>query len=488
MSWLNMLKKGEVSNLCSRPPIVAVLGHVDHGKTSLLDRIRQSRVAEREAGGITQKIGAYQVEVKSEAGVVGKITFIDTPGHQAFSKMRSRGASVADLVVLVVAADDGVMPQTLESVEHARLAGTPLLVAINKSDLPSADIERVKKQLSENGIMVEGYGGDVVCVPVSAKTGQGIRDLLEMIVLMGQMREIKVDRNGRLEGVVIESRKDKTGSSGTVIVKSGTLKIGDFINIEGVSSKVRGLMDENGKRVGETEPSQPVEVLGFEVPPPVGAKVLRADGLSNQSVLSPTAHPRLPQEAERNLKIILKAETAGSLEALSAGLPQKVFVVWAGISEITESDIMLAHSTGARIFGFRVKAPKSVLELAENEKVEVKTYEIIYQLFEDLEKEVLKVFQPVPTEEILGRAEIVDEFLLGGSRIAGCRVVEGKISKDEKSRLTRGGKPLGETTITSMRQKAKIVDEAKVKEEFGAVLAPALDFKVGDVLLSFRPK
>lgn len=469
-----------------RPPIVAVLGHVDHGKTSLLDQIRKTRLTEREAGGITQSIGAYQAVFKDK-----EITFIDTPGHAAFSQMRARGGQAADLVVLVVAADDGVMPQTIESLEHIKTAEVPFLVALTKIDLPGANIDRVKQQLAQNEIPIEDYGGDVVVVPVSSKTGQGIDDLLEMIILLSQIHEIKADPQGLLEAVVIESRKSKAGPSGTIIVRNGTLKIGDQVLAGNVSAKVKSLMDEAGKRVNQAEPGQPVEVLGFDAPPPVGARVIRVDSVSpkHAEALTKTAEQiKLPKEAEDKLKIILKADSIGSLEALSANLSNEVFLVSAGVGDIFESDVLSAQISKAKIFGFKVKVAPGIAKLAENEKVEIKIYEIIYKFLEDLETEALRLSQPEFKEDILGKAEIKAEFAMEGQRIAGCQVTEGKINKFFSLHLTRGTQNLGDVKIVSMRKRMKEINEAKLKEEFGAVIDPQLDFKPGDMLISFKPK
>ncbi len=465
----------------ARPPIVAVLGHVDHGKTTLLDFIRKTRVALREAGGITQKIGAYQVEVDSK-----KITFIDTPGHQAFSKMRSRGANVADLVVLVVAADDGVMPQTLESLEHIKTAKVPFLVAINKIDIAGTDIEKIKKQLADNEIKVEGHGGDIVCVPVSAKTGQGVKDLLEMILLLAEMEEIKGSSQAPLEAVVIESKMEKGGPVGTMIVKNGTLGIGEQILVENVPTKVRGILDENGKNQTLAQPGQPVEVIGFSAVPPIGAKVTKAEGATAKGIpVQKTEKIEIPDEAKDKLKIILRADSKGSLEAVKESLPESVFVVFSGVGNILESDILLAQTIKAQVFGFNVKASSEVEKLGETEKVRVKTYKIIYELLEELEKESLGEISE--EKETLGKAVILKEFEIGGSRIAGCRVLEGRINQADRIILQRGEREIGKTKISSMKHQKTEISESRQGEEFGAIFSPLLDFKVGDMLISFAP-
>ena len=461
---------------------MAILGHIDHGKTTLLSSIKNLDLNRREKGGITQAIGAYQIEFKDQ-----KITFIDTPGHEAFAKMRSRGTRVADLAVLVVAADDGVMPQTLESMKYINNAQIPFLVAINKIDLANVDPEKVKTQLAENGILVEGKGGKVVAVPISAKTGQGVDDLLEMILLIAELEEIKADPEGVLDGVVIEAKKGKAGSVGTLIIKNGTLRVGDQILIDEVSCKVKGLVDEQGKRVDKAQPGEPVEVLGFDSPPPVGARVTKTSLPSKKPLpFQAASAPSLPEEGK--LKIILKADTAGSLEALKENLTDDVFLVSEGVGNVFDSDILLAQTTKAKIFCFKVKAPSSVAQLAKSEKVEIKTYEIIYQFLDAIEEEVLKVIQEESAEIILGKAVIIAEFLIEGTRVAGCRVIEGRINQNDQIILKRGEQSLGPVKITSMRRKHQPITEAKLKEEFGVLLDSPVDFKVGDVLASLMPK
>jgi translation initiation factor IF-2 len=467
----------------SRPPIVAVLGHVDHGKTTLLDKIRKTKVAQKEAGGMTQSIGATQVDFKGK-----KITFVDTPGHAAFSKMRARGAQVTDFVVLVVAADDGVMPQTIESLKHIQEAKVPFLVAINKIDLGGAEPEKVKKQLADNGVKVEGYGGDVVVVPVSAKTGEGVEELMEMILLLAEMAEIKAEPEGELEAVVIESKKDRRGSVGTVIVRNGTLKVGDKIMVEQVPAKVRGLLDEKGKPVKKAGPGMPVEVLGFAQVPPVGAKVTRVEELPAilASIPSGTKPPKDKAE-EKKLKVILKADSLGSLEAVKGSLGETVFLVHAGVGEIIDADIFLAKTTGAVIVGYQVKVAPALRKLAEDEGVIIKTYKIIYELLDDLEESALKAMESSPDETVTGKAKIIAEFVRGEEKVAGCQVLEGKIRKKDKVRLLRGNQVLGAIKIASMKHQREKIQEAKPGIEFGAIFSPPLDFKVGDMLISSKP-
>jgi translation initiation factor IF-2 len=481
-----MVRKEEKKSLAEsqyiRPPIVAVMGHVDHGKTSLLDKIRSSQVATREAGGITQKIGAYQVDLKGQ-----KITFIDTPGHQTFSAMRSRGANVADLVVLVVAADDGVMPQTLESVRFIKEAGVPFLVALNKIDLPNADPDRVKKQLSANDIKVEGYGGDIVCVPVSAKTGQGIDELLEMILLMAEMAQIKSDPKNPFLAVVIESKTSAGGPVGTLIIQDGTLKVGDQIVVNVVISKVRGMMNDLGKNVAEAGPSTPVELIGFVNLPPVGAIVTKNDGSQpfDKAILQ-NSKIEIPALASDKFKIILRADSLGSLEAILASLPSNVFVIMSGVGDINESDILALKNMEAEIYGFNIKIPGQVQKLAESEKVKIKTFKIIYELLENLEKAGIDQDASILKKEVLGRAEILQVFKMGGDVIAGCRVLQGRINISDNFVLKRGERELGSFKMTSMKHLKSDIRESLEGEDFGATFATKLDFKVGDVLLSGR--
>lgn len=462
-----------------RPPVVAVLGHVDHGKTTLLDTIRKTHVALRETGGITQGIGAYQIEFKAR-----KITFIDTPGHAAFSKMRQLGGQASDIVILVVAADDGVMPQTLESIKYIQEANVPYIVALNKIDLPGADIERVKKQLSQNGVLLENYGGDVVAQPISAKSGQGVDDLLDLILLIAEMNEIGGNPEGELAGVVIESKKDKAGSLATVVVKNGTLKIGDQILAEGNMCKVKGLLDESGKKLEKIGPGEAAEVLGFSALPPVGSEIIRAGTQTKDNSTSFVQTAKLSEDDEKKYKIFIRADTTGSLGAILASLPPEALAVGQAVGEVTESDVLSSQGQGAKIYTFRARVPSSVSKLAVSEKVEVKSYDLIYKFLEDLEKDIFAK-EAREEEKILGRAEIVAEFIIEGKRVAGGRVLEGVLRQSQPVRLKRSEKIVGESRISSLQQRARSVKEVKAKEEFGVFLDPLLDFKVGDVLLSY---
>lgn len=459
-----------------RPPIVVVLGHVDHGKTTLISKIKKSDLTKKEFGGISQHIGAYQV---------GGITFIDTPGHVAFSKMRSRGAKVADLAVLIVAADEGVKPQTLESLKHIEKAKIPYLVAINKVDLPKANVDLVKGNLAENKILVEGYGGKVVAVPVSAKTGQGINQFLEMILLLAEMAELKGSPQEPLEAIVIESKIDsKRGPLATILVRNGQLKAGNEIWVENVKVKIKAIFDENGQRVATANPSQVVRVLGFNQVPLVGSRVgEKSFPVKSKPVL---AEAKKEETADKKLKVILKADASGPLEAALTTLPEEIEIIQTGMGDVNESDILLAGTTGATVIGFNVRLPERVKKLAEIEKVAVKTYQIIYDLLKDIEEKALKILEPTIDEEILGQAEIIAQFEIKGQRIAGCRVKEGQISKENQLHLKRNEKILGHCRIKSLKVGKNDVEKVKKEDEFGVILAPSLDFSIGDVLLSFQ--
>jgi translation initiation factor IF-2 len=469
-----------------RPPIVTVMGHVDHGKTSLLDAIRRTDVAAREHGGITQHIGAYQVDIATGESR-GEITFIDTPGHAAFAKMRSRGAVVTDIAVLVVAADDGVMPQTKESIQHLQAAKVPFLVALNKIDLPGAAPEKVKSQLAEAGVLVEGYGGDVVTVPVSAKTGKGIDQLLEMIALLGQMQNIEADAAGPFAGTVIESTTDShRGPVATIIVRNGTLRVGDLIRCEAVAGKVRGLTDAGGKVVKEAGPSMPVEMTGFSAVPPVGGQVVTWSGDPVAAIQEKKPVPTVAEDEIRHLSIIIKADTAGTLEAISGALEPEVSVLARGLGDINESDVLLAKTTNSLLYGFNVRSPGSVIKLAEGEHVRILTFKIIYELLEDTQKRVLFLKNPALAEEITGKATIIAQFTAEGLPVAGCRVTEGKISRNDTAHLYRGQDLVQDVKFHSLKHIKENIMEARAGAEFGLVFSGTVDFKLGDVIASYR--
>jgi translation initiation factor IF-2 len=480
-----------------RPPVVCVLGHVDHGKTTLLDYIRKTKIASHEAGGITQHIGAYQIKLKNKKEV---ITFIDTPGHAAFSKLRSRGAEVADLAILVIDAVEGLKPQTIESINHIKEANIPFLVAINKIDLPGSNMEMVKGQLAEKGILVEGYGGDVVTVGVSAKTGEGIDELLEMIILLAQMQPLKTESKSLFKGVVIETRMDpKRGLSVTLLVKEGSLKTGDLVISDEIEGRIKAMFDENGRKVNLAGPSKPVEVFGFKKAPRVGSQVVslkedlwkscRKKRLNREKVngLKKVEQENQGQPEEKKvIKVILKADVTGCLEAIKGCLAEEVNVISEGIGEVNESDILLAASTKAFILAFRVAIPKQVKKLADYEKVKIISYDVIYKLLEDLEKQVLKLIEPEIEEEILGEAKVIAEFKIRGNHIAGCHIKKGKLSLNNQVHIKRNGVLLANTRIKFMQKNRQNVESVKEKDEAGLVFSPDVDFKLGDDIIAYN--
>lgn len=458
-----------------RPPVVAVLGHVDHGKTSLLDKIRETNITAREAGGITQSIGAWQVTTPKNQ----VITFIDTPGHAAFQAMRARGAATADVAILVIAADDGVMPQTKQSLEYIKDSQTPFLVAITKIDLPSADLGKVKNQLLELEVVPEEYGGDVVVVPVSSKTGEGIENLLDMVVLLVQMHGLKGQDSDELLAYVLETERDpRRGVVASIIVKAGVLKVGDTLWAEGTSGKVKGLFDAERKSISEVKAGSPAEVIGFEALPPVGAVIA-----NNPESLITTQKKREIPKIE-GFAIVLKTDTAGSLEAILGQLSDKVGILFSGVGDINESDIYTASTAKTVIVGFNVKVAREVEKLAEEEKVRIYNYKIIYELISDVEK-WLKESQEALIERILGKAQIIAKFKFGDKlSIAGCKVSRGRIIKTDRMRLVRGANVLGTIRVLAMKKQKEDISKAALNEEFGLLFEPQLDFQIGDVLES----
>lgn len=456
-----------------RPPIVTVLGHVDHGKTTLLDAVRKTKVAAKEAGGITQSIGASVVTTKENK----KVTFIDTPGHVAFSSMRSRGAKVADIAILVVAADDGVKPQTKEALKHIIEAKIPYIVAITKIDLPTADVNLVRGQLEKIGVLFEGRGGQVPQLAVSGKTGKGIEALLEMVVLVAEVNEIKADSQGDLEAVVIETSKNKGGPLVSVVVRNGTLQVAQKIIADGVPGKVRGLFDDKGKSIKQVIPGHPGQILGFGELPPVGSRV-RFLG-EEKKILKEEKRALGKEVGEEQIPFVIKAQTKGSLEAILENLPEKAVVISSGIGEVNESDIFLAKPAGAYILAFETKASSTVVKLAETEGVSIEKFDVIYKLFEKIE-ELIKESE----KEVLGKAQVLASFPYNDKKVAGCKVVSGRITKAKSLVLMRDEKELGEAKIVSMKKEKQAIIEAKEGEEFGVILEPQLDFKIGDMLVS----
>jgi len=477
----------------TRPPIVTILGHVDHGKTTLLDFIRKSSVAAKEHGGITQHIGAYQVEHDKKL-----ITFIDTPGHAAFEKMRSRGAKVADIAILVVAVDDGIMPQTIEALKHIQAAKVPMIVAVNKIDLPELNLkvslEKIKKQLTDREVNLEEYGGDVPLVALSAKTGEGVDKLLEVILLVSELHEVKGDPSLPAAGVVIEANLDKfKGPIATILVRNGTLKRADQIVVGGIKGKIKGMFDFNGSPLDQAGPSMPVEVLGLETVPEVGAT------LGQEAIEPPIKEAaaslvdRLKSEKDKTLKVIIKADKQGSLEAIEASLEKFneerkiVNFIFTATGQIGEENVKLASTVGAIIIGFNVKVAPLAQKLAENEQVLIRTYNIIYELLEDVEEVVNTLLKVGQLEEVLGKGNIIAEFPHGkDEKIAGCRMVEGEIAKGQRIRVVREGEIIGETKLKSLKKVKDEVNKVEKGNDCGMLFNPPVDFQIGDAVESFR--
>ncbi len=483
--------------LQTRPPVVTIMGHVDHGKTTLLDYIRQSHVAAKEVGGITQHIGAYQIEYQGKP-----ITFIDTPGHAAFNKMRERGAKVTDFVVLVVAANDGVKPQTIESIRHIKESKVSIIVAINKIDLKDVYPDMAKSQLAEQGILVNGYGGSVEAIELSAKTGQGVDKLLETISVMAELQDFKADPAAPLKAVVIESAMDpKKGSVASVIVQQGTLKVRqDVVTDDGLASgRVRSLANEQGQQLKEVGPGSPAEIIGFKEVVEVGATVHELGQDYSQDIVEaeetvPAAFAPTDEDfgdlfvQKPKLKLIVRSDVSGTLEAIAQNLdPDSVELIDARVGDVTDGDIELARATGATIIAFHIRVNGRIKELAKTQGVKIKFYDIIYHLIEDLQKQMLKLLEPTIDEVVTGEAEILQIFDMKGMRIAGCRVKTGELKKTDKLHLKRDGETVGDPVIGSMMRNREEIEIAKAKSEFGITFRnKKLDFQVGDVLIAYK--
>ncbi|OGC54589.1 hypothetical protein A2797_01745 [candidate division WWE3 bacterium RIFCSPHIGHO2_01_FULL_48_15] len=468
-----------------RPPVVVVLGHIDHGKTTLLDYLRKTQVAAKEAGGITQKIGAYQVAVPAGRQESGgrKITFIDTPGHEAFSKMRARGAQVADLAVLVVAADDGVKPQTIEAIAHAKAAKIPIIVALNKIDLASPqDAIRVKGQLAKENLIAEEQGGNIPVVAVSAKTGQGIPELLEIIGLVADLAELPGNPTGPLSAVVIESLlSSQQGPLATVVIREGTIKVGDKIFAEEVEGKVKALVNDRGERINEGGPGTPLQILGFSLVPAVGSQVAREPAAS---VAKEAATKAVSQEA--NLNLILRADTQGSLEALGAVLSalesggKGVDLLLSGVGPVVESDIRLASSAAGVILGFNVPVSSSAQKLADDLGVGVRSFSVIYELLETAEK-LLAGAKAIEEEEKEPEAEVVATFTLhSGDTVAGVKVLNGKIKYRDRVRIMRGEEEVHLGRVRGLKVGKDEVSQVHGGQEAGVLIKPLFELKKGD--------
>jgi translation initiation factor IF-2 len=460
-----------------RPPIVAVLGHVDHGKTTLLDTIRKTSIAKREAGGITQSIGASVVETKGAK----KITFIDTPGHAAFKNMRKHGAKAADIAILVVAAEEGVKPQTREALEYILDAGIPFIVAATKTDLPSASVETVYSQLENEGVLFEGRGGDTPLIAVSARKEEGIIELLEMIALVAEVNDIKGDPDADLEAFIIETSKDKSGNFASVIVRNGSLKVGDEIVTSNVKAKIRSLIDDKRRSVRQALPGEPVQITGFEELPEVGSMVWH--GFEGQPLPVKKEKNFVRKANEGEILAIIKAGNTGSLEAIQANLPASVIVVSSGVGELNQGDVFLAKSTGALVFAFEAKVPPAINRLADMEGVKIYTFSIIYELFEKLEEIIQEGII-----ETRGEAQIVAEFPYDNKRVAGCKVLKGTIKKSDSVVVMRGEKEMGRSKVVSIRKQKQEVGQVGQGEECGMVILPPVDFALGDTIVSKNDK
>jgi len=494
-----------LTGLRPRPPVVTIMGHVDHGKTRLLDAIRQTNVMATEAGGITQHIGAYQVEVDGR-----RITFLDTPGHEAFTAMRARGAQVTDIVILVVAADDGVMPQTLEAIDHARAAGVPIVVAINKIDKPNINLERVKQQLADAGLLIEEWGGDTVSVCVSAKEKIGIQELLENLLVVAEMEELRANPVEPAIGVVIEAKMDKTkGPLATVLVQAGTLRLGDTIVVGTTWGRVKAMFNDMGKRVRKAEPATPVEILGLSSVPQVGdglrsvANERQAQALiqkhlvemkqESKSVTLSNLYDQISTGQVKELNIILKADVQGSIEPIRSSLEQlateevRVRVIHSATGNITESDVMLAIASKGVIIGFGVGYQPGARRLADVEKVSIRSYDVIYDLVDDVSKALKGMLRPTYVEVVEGRAEVRAVFPTGKKgKVAGVYVTEGKVSRGVPVRLRRQGQAVCESTVSSLRRFKDDVKEVAAGFECGIGITDFSEFQVGDVLEFFR--
>ena len=489
-----------------RAPVVTILGHVDHGKTTLLDAIRNTHVADKEVGGITQRIGAYQVE---NDGV--KLTFLDTPGHEAFTAMRARGAQATDVAILVVAADDGVMPQTTEAVDHAKAAGVPIMVAINKMDRPDADPDRVKRQLSEQGLLPEDWGGDTIMIPVSAKTKEGIPELLENLMAVTEVQELKANPNRPASGVVIEAQLDKSkGPLATVLVQKGTLRVGDNIVVGETWGRVKAMILDTGRRTKEAGPSTPVEVLGLTTLPAAGDPFLATEDERSAKALMETrirrkeaqkagslsmeeVSTRIQSGEMKELPIIIKTDASGSIEAVRAVISKssseiaQVRILHAAAGTVTESDILLASASNAIVMGFNTRVEPGARALAEQNRVQIRLYDIIYQLAEDVEKAVQGLLTPEDREVLDGHIEVRAVFSVGRrDKIAGCQVLDGFISRNSQVRITRGKRLIFTGGVSSLKRFKDDAREVTAGFECGLTVEGFTDFEEGDVLEAFH--
>ena len=495
-------------NLEKRPPIVTIMGHVDHGKTSLLDAIRKARVTDTEAGGITQHIGAYTVTLNGE-----KITFLDTPGHEAFTAMRARGAQVTDIVILVVAADDGIMPQTKEAISHCKAANVPMIVAINKIDRPGANVDRVKQELTEHGLVSEDWGGDTICVPVSAKTGENLDSLLEMILLTAEMQELTADPNRKSKGTVIEAKLDKgRGAVASLLIQNGTLHVGDSILVGSTYGRIRAMFDDMGKKIKSAGPSIPVEVLGLSEVPAAGDRFvvvkdektarnmaeIRKDKIKTEShqtshrVSLEDLYSQIQEGKVKELSIIVKADVQGSVEAIRQSLEKlstddvKVRVIHGAVGAITETDITLAAASNALMIGFNVRPDSNAIAAAERDGVDIKTYRIIYDAIEDVKSAMIGMLDPEYKEVVNGKAEVRMTYKISNvGTIARCYVTDGKIVRNSEIRVIREGIVIFESVLASLKRFKDDAKEVNKGYECGLSVERFNDLKEGDIIESF---
>ena len=507
---LEVAKEETKENLKPRPPVVTVMGHVDHGKTSLLDGIRASDVAAGEAGGITQHIGAYKVQVGDRS-----VVFVDTPGHEAFTRMRARGAKVTDIVVLVVAADDGVMPQTREAIDHAKAANVPMIVAVNKIDKPEAQPERVKRQLTDLGLMPSEWGGDTEFVEVSAKQKKGLDKLLEVILVVADLRELKANPDAPASGTVLESRVDRgRGPVATILVQNGTLNTSDFFIVGSVFGKVRAMFDDRGRPVKSAPPSTPVEVLGLQGVPEAGDHFQVTDEAKARHVVEfrqskqrdaalrasaggritlDQLHEQLKAGEVKELPIVIKADVQGSAEVLEEMLPKlstdqvKLKIISAGVGAVTENDVLLASASGAIIIAFGVRPDRKAADLAQQEKVDIRTHNIIYEVSDEIKKAMEGLLEPVIQETYLGRAEVRNTFRIkGAGTVAGCYVLDGHMKRDAQVRVVRDGTVIYTSKLSSLKRFKEDANEVRAGYECGLGIANFNDVKVGDILECFQ--
>ena len=496
-------EKEDAEHLVSRPPIVTILGHVDHGKTTILDAIRKTKVVDGEAGGITQHIGAYQVEHQGKL-----ITFLDTPGHKAFTAMRARGARVTDIAVLVVAADDGIMPQTHEAIDHIRAAGVPMLVCINKMDKAEADPEKIKRQLSEKDLLVEDWGGDIICIPVSAINKDGIPELLESLQLLSEMAELKGNPNKLATGVVVEARLDnRKGPVATALIQTGTLKVGDHLTIRNLRGRVKAMLNDDGSKIEQAGPSTPVEILGISGLPEPGdifnvapdeksAKQMVAEYqqlLNNRATTLQDAYTRIESGIAKSMNLIIKTDVQGSVDAVLNMLnglsdeKSKIKIIRASAGGITENDVMLASASDAIIIGFNSEMQPGASALATQEGIEIRTYKVIYDLTDDVAKALAGLLEPSYKDIVEGEAAVRETFEVGRrGTIAGFYVNKGKITREATIHVLRNGEFLHEGTITSLKHFKNDVREVTNGNEGGMLINGFNEFEEGDILEAHR--